>query len=237
MSPRLRVLAALAAGCLPLTGCVSPPPPLGAYTPPPGPHLASAAPASRQARMLSEARQFVYRVRSVACLSVGSAFDTTAGMVTNRHVAQGSSSVQVASWDGTDFVAGVDAVSRGPDLALLDSSTHFTHPARLSDKPVAPGSPVWVAGYPRGNQLSVTHGKAVGYVSANWIGEPEKVLEITARVKHGNSGGPVLNADGQVVAVVFAKERTGHNAIAVPISAVSHFLASPGDFTAIGCLG
>lgn len=186
--------------------------------------------------MLTEARHFVYRVRSVACLAVGSSFSTSSGIITNRHVAQGSAIVQLATWSGDDFQADVDALSPGPDLAELTADREGLPDAPIDTTRVAAGTPVWVAGYPEGDQLTVTHGVAVGYVDARWIGQPEKVLEITAAVRHGNSGGPVLDADGKVIAVVFAISPKNGDGLAIPASAVARFERAPGALTDVGCL-
>ena len=74
-------------------------------------------------------------------------------VVTNRHVASGSSGVQLATWNGSDFSASVSAISSGPDLALLGTAPNASS-ATLA--PVDPGSgtSVWVTGYPEGNQLT-----------------------------------------------------------------------------------
>jgi S1-C subfamily serine protease len=220
-----------------VSACVPGPPPLAGFTPPPPVQTASAAPQTVAKRLLHEARGFVYRVRSYACLAVGSAFDSETGLITNRHVAAGSGELQMATWSGTDFQAFVSAISRGPDLALLESSHLALHPATLNTAPLSKGAKVWVAGYPLGNQLAIRPGKVVSLKSAKPLGLPGKVLEITAKVRHGNSGGPLLNAQGEVVGVVFAVLRRNGDGLAIPSAALSHFLASPGHLTDVRCLG
>lgn len=232
---RLVRLAIAAGACTALAGCVPAPPPLAAFTPPPPPHTTSAAPQTVRQRLLTEARQFVYRVRSVSCLATGSSFDSQAGIVTNRHVAAGSSALQMSTWSGTDFSAEVSAISRGPDLALLDSSHHALSQPTINPAPLRHGTKVFVAGYPEGNQLTIRSGIVVALRSAKPLGLPGKVLEVTARVRHGNSGGPLLNSDGQVVGVVFAILRKNGDGLAVPAADLSDFLAGPGHFTNVGC--
>lgn len=233
-----RLVAAVGAVvlCGAVAGCVPGPPPLAAYTPPPPPQTAPAAPQAVAKRLLNDARSYVYRVRSSACLAVGSSFDSSAGIVTNRHVAAGAATLALSTWSGSDFQAQVSAISRGPDLALLSSAHLALHPATIDPAPIGPGARVWVAGYPEGNQLAVRGGKVARVLSGKSLDLPGKVLEITAEVRHGNSGGPVLNAAGQVVGVVFAVLRRNGDGLAIPATDLGTFLAAPGHFTDIGCI-
>jgi S1-C subfamily serine protease len=187
-------------------------------------------------RLLNEARDFVYRVRSSSCLAVGSSFDSTAGIITNRHVAAGSATLALSTWSGSDFQAQVSAISHGPDLALLSSAHVALQPATIDTGPITPGTPVWVAGYPRGNQLAIRGGRVLRLLNGKPLHLPGRLLEVSARVRHGNSGGPLLNAIGQVVGVVFALLRRNGHGLAVPASDLRDFLAAPGHFTDIGCI-
>lgn len=237
MMRRLAAGAGVLALCAAVAGCVPGPPPLPSYSPPPPPHTAAAASQSVAKRLLNEARNYVYRVRSSSCLTVGSAFDSSAGIVTNRHVAAGAATLALSTWSGADFQAQVSAISRGPDLALLSSAHLALHQPTIAPQPARPGTRVWVAGYPEGNQLAIRGGKVVRVLSARPLHLPGKVLEITAQVRHGNSGGPLLNAAGQVVGVVFALLRRNRDGLAIPAGELSQFLAAPGHFTDIGCIG
>lgn len=190
---------------------------------------------SPNARLLVDARGFVYRVRSVACLVTGSSFATSQGIVTNRHVAGGSSSLELSTWNGTDFNANVDAISDGPDLAVM-SGTPAQGMPEISTPTLKAGTPVWAAGYPLGDQLTVTPGKVIGYVDGAQFGEPGQIMEITNAIKHGNSGGPLLDSRGNVVGVVFALDMTNNHGLAIPASTLSQFLSSPGNSSANQCV-
>jgi S1-C subfamily serine protease len=236
MTRSVRVAVGAAALCTAVSGCVPGPSPLADFTPPPRAQTARAAPQTIEKRLLHEARGFVYRVRSFACLTVGSAFDSADGLVTNRHVAAGSGVLQLATWSGTDFQAIVSAISRGPDLALLESAHLAVHPGTVNISPLTRGARVWVAGYPRGNELAIRPGAVAKLTSARRFGLPGKVIEITAKVRHGNSGGPLLNAAGEVVGVVFARLRRNGAGLAIPAADLRDFLASPGHLTDVRCL-
>jgi len=186
-------------------------------------------------RLLAEARQFVYRVRTVACLATGSSFATANGIVTNRHVASGSTSLQLSSWSGTDFNATVKSISGSADLALLSNAPSDNVPS-LSTSAVPPGTAVWAAGYPEGDQLSVIPGIVIDYVGGSRYGEPGQLMEISNAIKPGSSGSPLLNIDGRVVGVVFAIETATGDGLAIPASTLAHYLKSPGSNKSGGCV-
>lgn len=187
-------------------------------------------------QLLADARQFVYRVRSVACLATGSSFATTQGIVTNRHVASGSTSLQLSTWSGTDFNATVQSISGGPDLALLSNDPSQNVPT-LSTSAVPPGTQVWAAGYPEGDQLWVTPGIVIDYVDGPRYGESGQVMEISNTIQPGDSGSPLLDSEGRVVGVVFATETATGDGLAIPASTLSQYLKSPGSNTFGGCIG
>jgi hypothetical protein len=71
------------------------------------------------------------------------------------------------------------------------------------------GDPVTAVGYPLGGPLTLSRGVALGTVLDRDLSID--VLRITARIEHGNSGGPLLDSHGRVVGVVYAIEtRTGY---------------------------
>jgi S1-C subfamily serine protease len=158
-------------------------------------------------------------------------------IVTNRHVASGSLGLEFSTWDGSDFQAAVEAISAGPDLALLGGGqvpTGATTATPANSNP-APGTPVWAAGYPEGGQLSVLPGDVIAYIAGASIGASGRIMEITNRVQPGNSGSALLDRAGQVVGVVFAREVRSGDGLAIPVSDLEHFLLRPGTATINVC--
>ncbi len=220
---------------------------LAACTPPPS---ASSQPASKDglnvtsttqsvsSRLMSEAQQFSYRVRNVNCDATGSSFATDQGIITNRHVASGASTLQLSTWSGDDFNATVQSIAEppGPDLAMI-SARDSQDPAVLATGDVAPGTEVWAAGYPEGDELTLTPGIVVDYIDGTTYGVSGLIMELTNPIKPGNSGSPLLDADGKVVGVAFALSTVTGNGLAIPVATLSQYLGSPGSHTFGQCDG
>jgi S1-C subfamily serine protease len=174
----------------------------------------------------------------VNCDATGSSFATSAGIITNRHVASGSTSLQLSTWSGDDFNAGVQSISEepGPDLAILNEPSTQDE-ATLNPTNVPTGTQVWAAGYPEGNQLSLTAGIVLDYASGSMYGVPGQVMELTNAVEPGNSGSPLLDSQGKVVGIVFALNTVTGNGEAIPISTLNQYLTDPGTDTYGECIG
>lgn len=121
--------------------------------------------------------------------------------LTNNHVVKGCASVSI---DGVQ--ASVIATDEAFDLALLRvSPTPTGEPAQFAEKPARLNSDVTVIGYPLPDLLgglNVTRGSVT---SLKGIAGDGVRMQISAPVQPGNSGGPVVNAAGQVVGVVVSK--------------------------------
>jgi S1-C subfamily serine protease len=134
-------------------------------------------------------------------------FISTAGhIITNRHVIGGCGRVTV-NIDGVDSPASVEQVDAVNDLALLKASTGTRAPATFRQSRRANlGEWVIVAGYPLGGLLSSEMSATTGTISAlAGISDNPRVVQITAPVQSGNSGGPLLDKSGQVIGVVVSK--------------------------------
>lgn len=222
-------LAATLAGCAPDAPSSQPTPTVTAAP------VAVAASGGDNA-ILAEARQFVFRARNDACLSTGTAFAFDRTVVTNRHVAAGTSSLQLATWSGTDFSASVAGHSGSVDLARLAAAWPggtVPPPAGVSSPPV--GSVVYVTGYPQGDQLTVTSGTVTGITTAPDLGVSGPILQISDQVKPGNSGSPLLDETGRVVGVVFALDSDTGAGLAMPLATLQSFLNGPTRSGALPC--
>jgi S1-C subfamily serine protease len=114
----------------------------------------------------------------------------------------------------------LSVVARAPDvdLALLNSPKRSRNWIPVADgEPARLGQHIFVLGYPffgtYGTSLNMTSGNVSALAG---LGDDPDALTISAPVQPGNSGGPLMSRDGQVIGVVIARldalkvaERTG----------------------------
>jgi S1-C subfamily serine protease len=140
-------------------------------------------------------------------LGSGFVIDKAGHIVTNYHVVQGASRVEVSFSNDERLPARVIGRDPSTDLAVLDVKA----PARAltplvlgNSDAVQVGDAVVAIGNPLGEDRSIT----AGIVSAlqRSITAPngaaiDHVIQTDAALNHGNSGGPLLNARGEVIGV------------------------------------
>ena len=132
--------------------------------------------------------------------SSGSGFRVAPGaIVTNHHVIDGCSRLRVNGVAAK--VSGSDARS---DLALLNVVLAGAS-ASLRSQRVAVGEPVAVAGYPLRGLLSGFNMTTGNVSSMSGAGGDTRLLQISAPVQPGNSGGPALDSAGNLSGVVVSK--------------------------------
>ncbi len=137
----------------------------------------------------------------------GFVYDTAGHVVTNEHVVDGASSFEVAFPNGKSYKATLVGSDPSTDLAVLkvDAPASVLKPLALGDSSaVEVGDGVVAIGSPFGLDNSVT----TGIVSAlhRQIQAPNQfaiddAIQTDAAINHGNSGGPLLNMQGQVIGV------------------------------------
>jgi serine protease Do len=122
--------------------------------------------------------------------------------VTNNHVVDGASKVEVTADDGKTYSAKVIGTDARTDLALIKIEGGSNFPfAKLSDTKPRIGDWVLAVGNPFGLGGTVTAGivSAMGRDIGN--GPYDDFIQIDAPVNKGNSGGPAFNTAGDVVGV------------------------------------
>jgi serine protease Do len=176
----------------------------------------------------------------------GSGFiiDPSGIAVTNNHVVTGSALIKV--WVGGStkpLNAKVLGVSECWDLAVIDiEGDDFPFFNWYTGK-TDPGVEVYSAGFPLGDpEYTLTKGiisKANANGETNWA-SVDAVIEHDARIRAGNSGGPLLSTEGKVVGINYAGSNQYdtnyaiNSAIALP---VIEKLRSGVDFESIGVNG
>jgi putative serine protease PepD len=165
-------------------------------------------------------------------LGSGFVIDKAGHIVTNYHVVRGASSIQVSFSNNERIKATVVGLDPSTDIAVLKvnvkSRALKSLPLGNSDA-VRVGDQVIAIGNPFGLDRSVTS----GIVSAvqRRIEAPNQlsishVIQTDAALNHGNSGGPLLNAQGEVIGVNAQIETGGQSqgnvgiGFAIPINTV-----------------
>lgn len=145
--------------------------------------------------------------QSIADTSSGTGFYIgNSVIVTNQHVVNQCSNIQVFTKKGR-YPARILAEDALLDLGLIEAPglSMTRAPFRKSNK-VNLGEPVYVYGYPLSGALSSEGNFTVGNVSAlKGLRELATNFQITAPIQKGNSGGPVVDASGNVIGVVVSK--------------------------------
>jgi serine protease Do len=148
--------------------------------------------------------------------------DKSGYIVTNWHVVEGARSVQVRLSDrrvADAAVVGDDAMS---DIALLKIDLPNLIPAEWGDSDkLEVGDLVWAIGSPFGLERTLTFGivSAKSRRSGSRLtGSPyQEYLQTDAAVNPGNSGGPLVNIEGQVVGINAAIFGTAYQGISFAI--------------------
>lgn len=144
-------------------------------------------------------------------LSLGSGFFVSANEVaTNRHVVKGAARgyAKIIGQKAKYDIEGITAVDSERDLVILKISG--ARAAALvvgNSESVQVGETVYAVGNPQGLEGTFSQ----GIVSSIRDIGTDKLLQITAPISPGSSGGPVLNGNGEVVGVSVATFRGGQN--------------------------
>ena len=126
-------------------------------------------------------------------------------MLTNAHVVENCTQLNVFTADGPAIAGRVLTRDQINDLALIETKLHPTDVANFRTG-VKLGERVSAFGYPYAGLLSSSGNFTTGNVTAiAGIGNDSRMLQISTPVQPGNSGGPLLDESGNVVGVVVAK--------------------------------
>jgi putative serine protease PepD len=145
--------------------------------------------------------------QSGSAQGTGFEVDASGDIVTNYHVISDAASIRVTLDNGVSYQAKVVAQDASNDLAVLriDAPAARLHPLALADSSnLQVGDAVLAIGDPYG----LTDTATAGIVSAldRTINAPNgskitDAIQTDAALNSGNSGGPLLNASGQVIGV------------------------------------
>jgi S1-C subfamily serine protease len=183
--------------------------------------------------------QIEVKDRAGVSLGQGSGFfiDDSGTLITNAHVvlADNASLVVVRLVDeSTHFVEEVQAVNREMDLAVLKVPAPLAAYTPLADSAPKVGMRVFAVGNPVGLRHTFSEGLVSGI-------RPYKgnhsIIQTTAPISPGSSGGPLLDEKGDVVGVTTMQHVIGQNLnFAMPASAVQELISKVGEAQKISSL-
>jgi S1-C subfamily serine protease len=149
-------------------------------------------------------------------------------VVTAAHVVAGEDDTTISALDGT-FRAQAIAFDAQNDVAVLSVPGLTERPLRLVDP--RPGASVAIVGYPENGPLDAVPGR-IGDTATVFAEDAygrqtrRTVTSIGGSVRHGDSGGPAVDASGAVQVTVFAARLSGPGGYGVPASIVRRALDS-----------
>lgn len=176
------------------------------------------------------------RAKTIKGLGSGMIVSARAQVLTNEHVIAGASRVEVELSTHQRLTARVLHADPMVDLALLEivDPPADLVPVELSEQAPRPGQFVMAVGQPFGLGHTVTVGVVSGlgrdYVD---VGRPPGLnpdgiwsfIQTDASINIGNSGGPLVDADGKVVGITTAVRADGQGlAFAIPSAMARRFL-------------
>jgi S1-C subfamily serine protease len=132
-------------------------------------------------------------------------------ILTNLHVVSGADAVKVTFSDGLESTASITGVQPENDLAVLQAHKipdDMISATMRSTSDLAPGDKVIAVGFPFGIGPSVSGGVVSGlkrsFRSPEGKQEMNNLIQFDAAANPGNSGGPLVTMDGEVVGIVTA---------------------------------
>jgi serine protease Do len=172
--------------------------------------------------------------RRVIAEGLGTAFvyDPDGLLLTNNHVIDKASEVQVGFADGRELAAKVVGRDKHTDVAVLRIDAHGLPSLPLGDSDVLEVGD-WVVAI--GNPFGLSHTVSAGILSAKGRTRDDvkgldesgyfNFLQTDASINPGNSGGPLLNLKGEVVGINAAVRANANNiGFAIPINMVKQLL-------------
>ncbi len=147
-------------------------------------------------------------------------------IATNMHVIGNSRRIQVQLHDGSlHDVTEIHATDSSLDLAVVKIDKHDLKPLALGDSDkIKQGQAIMVIGNPQGLKFSVVE----GIISAMREVEDTTMIQIAIPIEEGNSGGPLIDMEGNVQGIITLKSAVTNNlGFAHPVNELKLLLEKP----------
>lgn len=141
-----------------------------------------------------------------AVMFTGTGWVTHGVIATNYHVIEGKDRIRVRFADGREATAFVGETDKANDVALLRLGGQLPPGLPLAAAEAAIGAEVFTLGYPHTEIMGNNAKLSTGIInSTTGMQDDPRIYQISVPVQSGNSGGPLLNRNGEVVGLVTAK--------------------------------
>jgi len=158
-------------------------------------------------------------------------------ILTSAHVVSGTRFLEVQKEnDPKKYIANVKYISHQADLAIVEveDKTFFNGTKALDfNSKVKPRDEITVLGYPLGGQtISTTTGiiSRIEYTRYVWSGMSLLAIQVDAAINSGNSGGPAIDKDGNIVGIAMMSIKNADNiSYIVPSIVINTFLTDIKD--------
>ncbi|MEE0266035.1 MAG: trypsin-like peptidase domain-containing protein [Acutalibacteraceae bacterium] len=160
--------------------------------------------------------------------SLGSGFSIGKDcIVTNAHVIDQTDDVVIKSYSGEEYSAFVVGINQEEDIAILGvDGVGFPYLTVADSSTINTGDDIYAIGAPKSMAYTLTKG-VISAKSREVKGS--KYIQIDAPINEGNSGGPLLNAVGQVIGINTLKMIDSEGiGLAIPMEVLRGYLVDIG---------
>jgi len=164
-------------------------------------------------------------MRNGTTIGTGFFYDDKGTIITNYHVIEDCVSATITLSTGISYdVDRVLGYSAEKDLAILSTTCTSSVPLTIRTTPLKTGESVYTIGSSLGLSGSLSNGIIS---STERIVENQIYIQTTAPISQGNSGGPLLDTEGNVIGIVTASFVAGQNLnLAIPVSEIASISTS-----------
>lgn len=155
-------------------------------------HITFAPPPTTEAK---KARKLMMKTKTGQAICSGSFVTPVGHILTARHCVEGTTEIIAVTNDGQEYKADITAISKNQDMAVIQIGRAPSPFFKVAERNIK-GEPVLIIGSPLGITGLVTQG-----IVSKLAGD---ILFLDCTGLPGNSGGPVINAQGEIAGVVSA---------------------------------
>ena len=150
---------------------------------------------------------------------------TGGGILTNAHVVKNMNTILVVMNDGKGYEAQLKYIDEDTDLAVVKIKKIGLPVVKFANnEDIVVGKQVIAIGTPI--TFSLRNSATVGHISGlnRSVGEPYRLVQTDTAITHGNSGGALINMNGELVGITSSGYSGTNTNFAVPVDTVKYVL-------------